>query len=66
VAVLRLRKGTKVAFDHDEVGWIEGTAIRASANGEEWLIRTKLDDRWVALSRLRPPLSTDHSRGTER
>jgi hypothetical protein len=62
MAVLRLRKGTRVGFDHDEVGWIEGTAIRPSANGEEWLIRTKLDDRWVALSRLRPPRSGDSGR----
>jgi hypothetical protein len=61
---LRLRKGLRVGFEHDEVGWIEGVALRQSPNGEEWLVRTRLDDRWVSVADLRPPRGPGQKTGT--
>lgn len=51
---MELRKGMPVAFLHDELGWMEGTLIRRSPNGEEWLVRTKFEDRWVPIAELYP------------
>ncbi len=53
--VLEVRKGARVAFDHDEVGYLEGTLQRYSAIDDAWLVRTGLGDRWVSVRELRPP-----------
>ena len=55
VRPLVLEKGARVGFQHGELGWIEWTVVRPSTTGEEWLVRTTLGDRWVALHELRPP-----------
>lgn len=55
MATIILRKGERVGFDHQELGWVEGTLLRASPDAEEWLVRTRLGDRWVPLGELRPP-----------
>ncbi len=52
---LVLAKGARVGFEHDELDWMEGTIVRPSFNGEEWLVRTPLGGRWVRLADLRPP-----------
>ncbi len=55
MSMLELRKGAHVAFDQDEVGYLEGTIDRYSALDDAWLVRTKLGARWVPTRELRPP-----------
>lgn len=43
-----------VTFQHDELGWVDGAALRPSPNKEEWLVKTKLEERWVSPRDLYP------------
>ena len=52
MAIARIYKGMPVVFNHDEFGWIQGTAMRPSPNGEEWLVRVRGDERWIAPREL--------------
>jgi hypothetical protein len=52
MAVQRIYKGMPVEFEHDEFGWVRGVAVRASPNGEEWLVKIKGDERWVVPTEL--------------
>lgn len=52
---MTIRKGLRVGFEHDEVGWIEGVTVKRSPDGEEWLVRTPLGDRWVDQRFVKPP-----------
>jgi len=52
VAVSRIYKGMPVVFNHDEFGWVQGVAARPSPNGEEWLVRVRGDERWIAPAEL--------------
>lgn len=45
------RPGIKVRFGHDQR---IGELVRASPNGEEWLVKDRLGRFWVATEKLRP------------
>ncbi len=47
MAIDRIYKGMPVLFHHDELGWMQGVAVRPSPNGEEWLVKTRLEGRWI-------------------
>lgn len=52
---LELRPGTKVQYRAaDSAEWREGTLVRASVNGEEWLVKNRFGKFWVNVGRLRP------------
>ena len=34
--------------------WQIGTLVKASANGEEWLVKNRFGKYWLHVSRLRP------------
>lgn len=55
MATIVLRRGERVGFEDSELGWLEGRLVRASPNGEEWLVRTRHDQHWVEVAKLRPP-----------
>jgi hypothetical protein len=46
---IELRKGTKVRFGPDRR---VGELVRASPNGEEWLVNDRFGRFWVATNRL--------------
>ncbi len=53
---LDLRRGATVL--HAPAGtedWREGTLVRPSPNGEEWLVKDRFGRVWVGVTRLRPP-----------
>ncbi|MBI3522534.1 MAG: hypothetical protein HY071_05460 [Chloroflexi bacterium] len=54
-SALELRPGTRVRYSpaHSDL-WREGTLVRPSPNGEEWLVSNELGRFWIQLSRLRP------------
>ncbi len=53
---LELRPGATVRYQPDTSDeWREGTLIRPSPNGEEWLVRDRFGRVWIAVLRLRPP-----------
>ena len=57
---LELRPGGPVRYraaDSDE--WRDGTLVRASANGEEWLVKNRFGKFWLLVSRLRPALADE-------
>jgi hypothetical protein len=47
---IELRPGTKVRFGYDQR---IGELVRASPNGEEWLVKDRFGKFWVATNRLR-------------
>jgi hypothetical protein len=47
---IELRAGRKVRFGHD---LRLGELVRASPNGEEWLVKDRFGKFWVATNRLR-------------
>ncbi len=52
---LDLRPGARVL--HAPAGtdlWREGTLVRSSPNGEEWLVKDRFGRFWVYVTRLRP------------
>jgi hypothetical protein len=46
---IELRAGTKVRFGADRR---TGVLVRASPNGEEWLVKDRFGKFWVATNRL--------------
>jgi hypothetical protein len=52
---LELRRGATVRYLAADSGeWREGTLVRPSATGEEWLVKNRFGKYWLHLSRLRP------------
>ena len=57
---LELRPGGSVRYlaaDSDD--WRDGTLVKASANGEEWLVKNRFGKFWLQVSRLRPALADE-------
>ena len=40
----------------DSGEWREGTLVKGSLSGEEWLVKNRFGKYWIQLSRLRPAL----------
>jgi hypothetical protein len=38
----------------DSGEWRDGTLVKSSANGEEWLIKNRFGKYWLNVNRLRP------------
>ena len=54
---LELRPGVTVQYRAADSGeWREGTLVKGSANGEEWLVKNRFGRYWLHVSRLRPAL----------
>ena len=52
---LELRPGASVRYHAADSGeWREGRLVKASANGEEWLVKNRFGKFWLHVSRLRP------------
>jgi hypothetical protein len=52
---LELRPGATVEYRAADSGeWREGTLVKGSANGEEWLVKNRFGRYWLHVSRLRP------------
>jgi hypothetical protein len=53
--VLELRSGVTVQYLAADSGeWREGTLVRPSPTGEEWLVKNRFGKFWLHVSRLRP------------
>ncbi|HUG06977.1 MAG TPA: hypothetical protein VMQ78_10565 [Candidatus Limnocylindria bacterium] len=58
-AALDLRKGARVLYRSPVADmWQEGVLVRGSTTGEEWLVRDRFGQHWVAVTRLRPALES--------
>ena len=52
---LELRPGTAVRYVAAASNeWQDGTLVRASPNGEEWLVKNRFGKFWLQIGRLRP------------
>ena len=52
---LDLRPGVTVRYHAAESNeWREGTLVKGSANGEEWLVKNRFGKFWLQVSRLQP------------
>ena len=52
---LELRPGATVQYRAADSGeWREGSLVKGSANGEEWLVKNRFGRYWLHVSRLRP------------
>ena len=52
---LELRPGAAVQYRAAASGeWQDGTLVKGSANGEEWLIKNRFGKYWLNVNRLRP------------
>ena len=52
---LELRPGATVRYHAGDSGeWREGTLVRSSSTGEEWLVRNRFGKYWLQVSRLHP------------
>jgi len=52
---LELRSGVTVRYLAADSGeWREGTLVRSSPTGEEWLVKNRFGKFWLHVSRLRP------------
>ena len=52
---LELRSGTRVRYLAADSGeWRDGTLVRSSPTGEEWLVKNRFGKYWLNVSRLRP------------
>ncbi len=52
---LELRPGTTVQYLAADSGeWRDGTLVRSSSTGEEWLVKNRFGKYWLQVSRLRP------------
>jgi hypothetical protein len=61
---IELRPGTLVQYLAAESGeWREGTLVRPSPTGEEWLVKNRFGKFWLYLSRLRPPMEQEAPQG---
>ena len=57
---LELRPGGSVRYRAADSGeWRDGTLVKASANGEEWLVKNRIGKFWLQVSRLRPALADE-------
>ncbi|HEV8230535.1 MAG TPA: hypothetical protein VGQ86_11285 [Candidatus Limnocylindria bacterium] len=54
MAILDLRKGARVRYRPADGEWRSGELVRGSPNGEEWLVKDRLGQVWVAVTQLRP------------
>ena len=51
-----LRRGGRVQYSPAHSGeWRDGELVKASPNGEEWLVKNRYGRFWLHVSRLRPP-----------
>jgi hypothetical protein len=61
-----LRRGAHVRYEPAHSGeWRDGELVKASANGEEWLVKNRFGRFWLHVSRLRPSedgTQPDHDR----
>jgi len=56
MARLELRSGARVLYSPAHSNeWREGTLVRSSPNGEEWLVKNRFGQFWLHVNRLRPP-----------
>jgi hypothetical protein len=56
MAALELRPGARVRYEPVHSGeWRDGTLVRRSPNGEEWLVSNRFGRVWVKVGRLFPP-----------
>lgn len=52
---LELRPGVTVRYLAADSGeWREGTLVKASSTGEEWLVKSRFGKYWLQVGRLRP------------
>ena len=52
---LELRPGVTVQYRAADNGeWREGTLVKGSANGEEWLVKNRFGKYWLHVGQLRP------------
>ena len=52
---LELRPGASVQYVAGDSGeWREGTLVKRSSTGEEWLVKNRFGKYWLHVSRLRP------------
>ena len=52
---LELRPGATVRYLAADSGeWREGTLVKSSSTGEEWLVKNRFGKYWLHVSRLRP------------
>lgn len=57
---LELRPGVTVRYIAADSGeWREGTLVKASSTGEEWLVENRFGKYWLHVSRLRPALELE-------
>ena len=51
-----LRPGARIRYHSAQAPelWREGTLLRPSANGEEWLVRSAFGRFWLPLSLIQP------------
>jgi hypothetical protein len=57
---LELRPGARVRYNAADSGeWREGTLVKGSVNGEEWLVKNRFGKFWLHYSRLRPVLEPE-------
>lgn len=55
IGTLELRPGATVEYLSADSGeWREGTLVKGSANGEEWLVKNRFGRYWLQVDRLRP------------
>ena len=60
---LDLRPGASVRYVAADTGELrDGTLVRPSANGEEWLVKNRFGQFWVYVTRLRPPIEATTER----
>ncbi len=53
---LELRSGAQVRYSPAHSGeWRDGTLVKPSRSGEEWLVKNRFGQFWIYVSRLRPP-----------
>lgn len=52
---LELRPGATVRYLAGDSGeWRDGTLVKSSSTGEEWLVKNRFGKYWLHVSRLRP------------
>ena len=52
---LELRPGATVQYVAGDSGeWREGTLVKRSSTGEEWLVKNRFGKYWLHVNRLRP------------
>ncbi len=55
MAKLELRPGARVLYTPAHSGEVrEGTIVRSSPNGEEWLVKNRFGQFWLHVNRLSP------------